>query len=110
MHASIAARPTRPSRDSREVGTHTFIFEAFSGLTRVTAHWIAQPQKPPLSGVFGSTRYRAARQMQEQSTNLWAEPISTAVTRLRSTRKITEWLWKFLYIMEKNKAQAVGSE
>ena len=37
--------PARPSPFLRRVGIRNFTFEACSGFTRVTAHWIAQPPK-----------------------------------------------------------------
>src|SRR5205085_1183031 len=47
--ASIASPFTRPSPLLRRVGVRIFTFEACSGFTRVTARWIAQPPRRPLS-------------------------------------------------------------
>src|SRR6476659_4876344 len=49
---SIASPLTRPSPYLRRVGIRIFTFEACSGFTRVTARWIAQPPKRPLSRGF----------------------------------------------------------
>ena len=64
---------------------HTFTFEACSGFTHVTAHWIAQPPKAAFVTRLRASRLpdRAARQLPDQSTTLWVEPTSTGVARLR---------------------------
>ncbi len=63
----------------------TYRFEACSGFTRVTAHWIARPSKTAF--VTGLRRSqlpsRTARQLPGQSTTPWMEPSSIDTPRLR---------------------------
>ncbi len=47
--ASIASRLTRPSPLFGQVGIRVFTFEACSDLAHVTARWIAQRPRRPLS-------------------------------------------------------------
>src|SRR5881398_2746337 len=83
--ASIASPLTRPSPFPRRVGIRIFTFEAFSGFTRVTARWIAQPPKAAFVTRLrpGQLPDQAARQLPDQSTTLWVEPSSTGDTRRR---------------------------
>src|SRR4029453_4169563 len=82
---SVVSPLTWPSPFPRRVGIRIFTFEAFSGFTRVTARWIAQP--PTAAFVTrlrpGQLPGQAARQLPDQSTTLWVEPSSTGDTRRR---------------------------
>jgi hypothetical protein len=64
-----------------------WLFEACSGFTRVTAHWIAQP--PKAAFVTGLRRSRlpdhVARQLPDQSTTISTEPSSFDTPRLRGS-------------------------
>ena len=100
MHLSIASPPTRPSPKFRRVGIRIITFEACSGFTRVTAHWIAQPPKAAFVTRLrpGQLPDRTARQLPDQSTTIWVEPSSTGDTRLRGARRVEErarWLGPF---------------
>ncbi len=82
---SISRPPVLPSPKFRRVGIHTITFEACSGLTRVTARWIAQPPKAAFVTRFRPCRLpgKAARQLPDLSTMIWVEPSSTGATRPR---------------------------
>ncbi len=81
----LLPHPTRPSPLFRRVGIRNFTFEACSGFTRVTAHWIAQPPKAAFVARLRPARLpgQTACQLPDQSTTLWVEPTSTGDTRLR---------------------------
>ena len=68
----------------------TLLFEACSGLTRVTARWIAR--QPKAAFVTGLRRSQLpshiARQLPDQSTITWVEPPSTDTPRLRGALPI----------------------
>src|SRR3954467_5240746 len=85
VHVSIASPLTRPSPFPRRVGIRIFTFEAFSGFTRVTARWIAQPPKAAFVTRLQPSQLpdQTARQLPDQSTTLWVEPSSTGDTRRR---------------------------
>jgi hypothetical protein len=55
----------QPSPYLRRVGIHDVTFEACSGFTRVTAHWIAQPPKAAFVTRLQPSRLpgKAARQL-----------------------------------------------
>jgi len=63
----------------RQVGIRIFTFEACSGFTHVTAHWIAQPPEAAFVTRLRSHRSpgRTARQLPDQSTTLWVASSST---------------------------------
>ena len=63
----------------------TYRFEACSGFTRVTAHWIARPSKTAFVTRLrrGQLPGHAARQLPSQSTTPWMEPSSIDTPRLR---------------------------
>src|SRR3954468_6116808 len=63
-------------------------YKAFSGFTRVTARWIAQPPKAAFVTRLQPSQLpgQAARQLPDQSTTLWVEPSSTGDTRRRGAR------------------------
>src|SRR3954463_192205 len=88
VHVSIASPLTRPSPFPRWVGIRIFTFEAFSGFTRVTARWIAQPPKAAFVTRLQPSQLpdQTARQLPEQSTTLRVEPSSTGDTRRRGAR------------------------
>src|SRR3954465_5861662 len=85
VQVSIASPLTRPSPFPRRVGIRIFTFEAFSGFTRVTARWIAQPPKAAFVTRLQPSQLpdQTARQLPEQSTTLRVEPSSTGDTRRR---------------------------
>src|SRR3954462_10764832 len=89
---SIASPLTRPSPFPRRVGIRIFTFEAYSGFTRVTARWIAQPPKAAFVTRLrpGQLPGRAARQLPDQSTTLWVEPSSTGDPRRRGARRVED--------------------
>ena len=81
----LLPHPTRPSPLFGRVGIRDITFEACSGFTRVTAHWLAQPPKAAFVARLRPLRLpeRAACQLPDQSTTLWVEPTSTGTTRRR---------------------------
>src|SRR3954466_5975480 len=89
---SIASPLTRPSPFPRRVGIRIFTFEAFSGFTRVTARWIAQPPKAAFVTRLrpGRLPRQAARQLPDQSTTLWMEPSTIGDTRRRGARRVED--------------------
>src|SRR3954469_23029286 len=89
---SIASPLTRPSPFPRRVGIRIFTFEAFSGFTRVTARWIAQPPKAAVVTRLQPSQLpdQTARQLPEQSTTLRVEPSSTGDTRRRGARRVED--------------------
>ena len=93
VRASIASQFTRPSPLLRRVGVRIFTFEACSGFTRVTARWIAQPPKRPLSRGFNPvdrpTKLLVSYQINRQLSG-W-NPSSTGVTRLRGALRNLGW-------------------
>src|SRR3954465_6564668 len=82
---SIASPLTRPSPFPRRGGIRIFTFEAFSGFTRATARWIAQPPKAAFVTRLQPSQLpdQTARQLPDQSTTLWVEPSSTGDPRRR---------------------------
>src|SRR3954470_12254743 len=85
VRVSVASPSARPSPKLRRVGVRDFTFEAFSGFTRVTARWIAQPPKAAFVTRLQPSQLpdQTARQLPEQSTTLRVEPSSTGDTRRR---------------------------
>src|SRR5215212_1341047 len=75
----------QPSPNGRRVGIRIVTFEACSGFTHVTARRIAQPPKATFVTRLQPFQLpgRAARQLPDQSTNLWVESSSTSDSRLR---------------------------
>src|SRR5205823_1967055 len=61
--------PARPYPFLRRVGIRNFTFEACSGFTRVTAHWIAQPPRAAFVTRLRPARLpeQAARQLDDQT-------------------------------------------
>jgi hypothetical protein len=90
---SITSPFTRPSPHFGRVGIRIMDFEACSGFTHVTARWIARPPEAAFVTRLRPVRLpvRAARQLPDQSTTLWAEPSSTSDTRLRGAPKRSQF-------------------
>src|SRR6516164_617214 len=85
VRVSIASPLVQPSPNGRRVGIRIVTFEACSGVTRVTAHRIAQPPKATFVTRLRPFRSpsQAARQLPDQSTIFWVDSSSTGNSRLR---------------------------
>src|SRR5262245_50089980 len=88
---SIASPLMQPSPNGRRVGIRIVTFEAYSGLTRVTARRIAQPPKATFVARLrpGQLPDQAARQLPDLSTIIRVEPSSTD-ERLRGALPIAD--------------------